>query len=108
MQDQFANTVRGLVIPPGVLNWLHEAVVDSDVNEQGARDREFKRLQEQHRRVENKLEAIYEDRLEGRITKELYDRKAGDLRAQRFELLGRMNEMRASAPAPVQIGRAHV
>jgi len=102
MQDQFATSLRALVIPPGVLNWLHEAVVDSDVNEQGAREREVKRLQDQHRRVENKLEAIYEDRLEGRITTELYDRKAGDLRAQSLDLLGRMNEMRGNAPAPVQ------
>jgi len=42
------------------------------------------------------------DRLEGRISKEQYDRKAHDLRTQSLQLLDRMNEMRLSAPAPVQ------
>jgi site-specific DNA recombinase len=90
------------VISPGVLAWLQEAVLESDLNERGAREREVKRLEEQHRRVQTKLEAIYEDRLEGRISKELYDRKAHDLRTQSLELLSRMNEMRVSAPASVQ------
>jgi len=66
------------------------------------RDRELKRLDEQHRRVQTKLEAIYEDRLEGRITKEHYDRKSHDLRTQSLQLLDRMNEMRLKAPAPLQ------
>ena len=102
MQDQFGASLRELVIPAGVLTWLQEAVVESDLNERGARDREVQRLEEQHRRVQTKLEAIYEDRLEGRISKELYDRKAQDLRAQSLELLSRMNEMRLSSPAPVE------
>jgi site-specific DNA recombinase len=102
MQDQFGASLRELVIPAGVLTWLQEAVLESDLNERGARDREVQRLEEQHRRVQTKLEAIYEDRLEGRISKELYDRKAHDLRTQSLDLLSRMNEMRISAPASVQ------
>ena len=102
MQEQFRALLRQLVIPPGVLTWLQEAVTESDLNEKGARERELKRLAEQHRRVQAKLEAIYDDRLEGRISKDLYDRKSHDLRTQGLELLGRMNEMRVSAPAPVE------
>jgi DNA invertase Pin-like site-specific DNA recombinase len=102
MQDQFGTILRELVIPPGVLDWLQEAVVETDLNERGARDREIERLEEQHRRVQTKLEAIYEDRLEGRISTALYDRKAHDLRTHSLDLLGRMNEMRKSAPAPIQ------
>ena len=52
--------------------------------------------------MQTKLEAIYEDRLEGRITKEHYDRKSHDLRTQSLQLLDRMNEMRLKAPAPLQ------
>jgi site-specific DNA recombinase len=85
------------VIPPGVLTWLQEAVAESALNERGGREREAKRLQEQHRRVQMKLEAIYEDRLEGRITKEMYDRRARDLREQGLELWRRINEIHANA-----------
>jgi hypothetical protein len=102
MQDQFGGLLRELVIPPGVLTWLQEAVVESDLNEGGALDRELKRLEEQHRRVQTKLEAIYEDRSEGCITRTSYDRKSHDLRTQNLELLKRINEIPVSTPAPVK------
>ena len=48
MQTQFAAALKELIIPPGILNWLQESVSESDLNEQAARDREVKRLEEQH------------------------------------------------------------
>jgi hypothetical protein len=45
---------------------------------------------------------MYEDRLEGRISPEMYDQKAKELRAQGLELLRRMNDIQATAPVAVQ------
>lgn len=103
MQDQLAEALRELVIPAGVLKWLEETVAEFDLNERGARNREVKRLEERHRRLASKLEAMYEDRLEGRVSLEMYDRKYKELRAQGLELLRRINEIQASAPAPVRL-----
>ena len=75
-EDQFAAALKELVIPPAILKWLQESVSESDLNEQAARDRELKRLEEQHRRLASKLDVLYDDRLEGRISPEMYDRKA--------------------------------
>jgi site-specific DNA recombinase len=102
MQDRFAASLRELVIPPGVLTWLNEAVSQSDLNERASREREIGRLQEQRRRFDSKLDAIYEDRLEGRITPEMYDRKVSDLRGQLLTLSRRIDEIRAAAPAAVE------
>ena len=102
MQDQLASSLRELVIPPGVLEWLQEAVGESDLTQQVAREREIKRMEEQHRRIEAKLEAMYEDRLDGRITPEMYDRKTSELRSQAAELASRVSAVRAAAPAPVE------
>ena len=101
MRDQFAASLRELTIPPGVLQWLQETVTESDLNERAARDREVKRLDEQARRIDGKLDAMYDDRLEGRISPEMYDRKAQDLRAQALGLRQRIEEVRISQPAPV-------
>jgi hypothetical protein len=84
-----------------VLTWLNEAVSESDLNERASREREIARLEEQRRRFDSKLEAMYEDRLERRITPEMYDRKAGELRGQSLTLSRRIDEIRAAAPAPV-------
>jgi hypothetical protein len=45
MQDQLADSLRALVIPRGVLNWLQEAIGKSDLTERATRDRETKRLE---------------------------------------------------------------
>jgi site-specific DNA recombinase len=102
LESQIATSLRELVIPPGVLTWLQEAVAEPDLTERAARDREQNRLEEQQRRIKLKLETLYGDRLEGRISPEMYDRKAGELRAQAADLLRKLNQLRSSAPAPVQ------
>lgn len=102
MQDQFSASLRELVIPPEVLRWLHEAVAGSDLTERAAREREIARLEEQRRRTDAKLDPMYEDRLEGRITPEMYDRKASEIRAQAVALSRRIDEIQAALPAPVR------
>jgi site-specific DNA recombinase len=102
MQNRFAASLRELVVPPGVLTWLNEAVSESDLNERASREREIARLEEQRRRFDSKLDAMYEDRLEGRITPEMYDRKASELRGQSLTLSRRIDEIRAAAPAAVE------
>jgi site-specific DNA recombinase len=102
VQDQFAAALKELVIPPAILKWLQESVSESDLNEQAARDREMKRLEEQHRRLGSKLDVLYDDRLEGRISPEMYDRKALECRNHATALERRIGQIRAGAPAPVQ------
>ena len=58
MQDQFAGSLRELVVPPGVLAWLNETVSESDLNERASREREITRLEEQRRRLDSKLDAM--------------------------------------------------
>jgi len=67
MEDQLALSLRELTIPSEVLTWLRLAVSESDLSERGARDRELKRLEEQHRRVDAKIEAMYETNLKAEL-----------------------------------------
>ena len=60
------------------------------------------RLEEQHRRLSSKLDVLYDDRLEGRISPEMYDRKALEYQNQTTALGRRIEEIRAGAPAPAQ------
>ena len=84
------------------MKWLQESVSESDLNDQAARERELKRLEEQNRRLVSKLDVLYDDRLEGRISPEMYDRKALGCQNQATTLARRIEEIRAGAPAPAQ------
>ena len=55
VEDKFAAALKELVIPPRILKLLQESVSEADLNERAARDRELKRLEEQHRRLSSKL-----------------------------------------------------
>lgn len=100
LQERFAASLKELTIPPAVLSWLQEAVAESDLTQRGAHIRSLARLEEQLRRIDTKLHTLYDDRLEGRITPETYDRKARDLRGQALDLSQQSDRIRASAPAP--------
>lgn len=102
VQEQFASALRDLVVPREVLTWLAEAVADSDLSERAVREKTVRKLEEQHRSMQTKLERLYEDRLEGRITTEWYDRKAKELHMQAAELARKITDIRAAAPAPVE------
>jgi DNA invertase Pin-like site-specific DNA recombinase len=101
MEDQLAVSLRALVLPKEVLSWLRDEVSQSDLNESAARDRELKRFEEQHRRLDTKIDAMYDDKLEGVITADMYNRKVAEFRSRSLELLRRMNEIRVSEPAPL-------
>jgi hypothetical protein len=54
VEDRFAAALKEIAIPLAVLKLLRESVSESDLNEQAARDRELKRLEEQHPRLVSK------------------------------------------------------
>ena len=101
IEEQFNALLQDLTIPPEVLQWLQEEVAGSDQTEQAAREREIAQLVRQQRRIDASLDAMYDDRLDGRITAEMYDRKARDLGATREQLVRRMEEIRNAEAAPV-------
>ena len=64
------------MIPQPVLEWLGDSVLESDRTEQSAREQTIKRLQAQHDQIESRIETMYMDKLDGRITQEFFDRNS--------------------------------
>jgi site-specific DNA recombinase len=63
----FASILKELVIPPAILEWLGDNVLESGRTEQAARDQSIRRLQTQCDRIEARIETMM-DKLDGRIT----------------------------------------
>ena len=66
-----------------MLEWLNDAVLTSDRTEQAARAETIKKLQTRHERIESRIEAMYMDKLDGRITQEFFDKQAAVCRPAR-------------------------
>jgi hypothetical protein len=100
--ENFARNLGELIVPPDVTEWLQAIYVESDVTERAARERVIKQHQAQYERLEGRIEILYTDRLDGRISPTVYDAKAGEIRAQQQAVLRKIEQIRSAAPAPVE------
>jgi site-specific DNA recombinase len=98
----FAGILQELVIPPPILEWLGVTVLESDRTEQAAREQTVKRLQTQHNHIESRIETMYMDKLDGRITQEFFDRNSTTWRVEQEALLQMIQNVQVAAPVPVE------
>jgi len=70
-----------------VLAWVATALRDSHADQKQFHDEAVAKLQREHRRLQECIDAMYLDKLDGRIYNEFFDRKAGEFRAGQSRLL---------------------
>ncbi|HTP89856.1 MAG TPA: recombinase family protein [Bryobacteraceae bacterium] len=76
LKQQFSQRLRALVIPSEILEWLNTELLPCDQTEEAARRQTARRYQAELERSRNRLNLLYEDRLQGRITAAMYDERA--------------------------------
>ena len=103
VHTEFTDILRRLVIPERVLKWLSAELERSTDHEERTRQQTTKSWQDECDRVQGRLDAMYEDKLDGRITPEQYDRKAKDLRSRQDALRTKIRE-RKSTTADLRAG----
>ncbi|MBI3679046.1 MAG: hypothetical protein HY235_01350 [Acidobacteria bacterium] len=101
LASQFTDILQELVIPQAILYWLSAEVLDSDRTERASREQAVKRLQARYDQVEARIETMYVDKIEGRITQAFFDKQAEGWRNEQQAVLRKIEEIQKAAPAPV-------
>jgi DNA invertase Pin-like site-specific DNA recombinase len=101
LSGEFGNALRELIIPPAILEWLDDAVLDSDRTEQAARAEGIKKLKTRSDQIDARIETMYMDKLEGRISQELFDKNASGWRREQDDLQRRIQDIEKTTPAPI-------
>jgi site-specific DNA recombinase len=101
LAGEFSSILRDLVIPRPVLDWLGDALLESDRTEHATRQQAIKRLRVRHEQIEARIETMYTDKLDGRITQEQFDRRSGDCWREQEAVLAKIRHLELTAPAPV-------
>jgi hypothetical protein len=83
---EFASTLSQLVVPQEILAWLTDEVNASDFTQAVAREKTVKRHEAEVRCLRDRLNTLYEDRLDGTITKAFYEAKSATIQAQITDL----------------------
>jgi site-specific DNA recombinase len=102
LSREFANLLQELVIPPAILEWLSDTVLESDRTERAAREQAIKRLRLRYEQIAKRIETMYLDKLDGRITQEFFDRQSAVWRRDQDRILGQIQEIHKSTAAPVE------
>jgi site-specific DNA recombinase len=87
LEECFADLLKGLVLDDEVMRWMTEALQQSHEDERRFHEEAITRLQAEYTRLQNRVEAMYMDKLDGQVDTVFFDRKAAEWRAEQGRLM---------------------
>ena len=87
LEEQFAELLDRFAFDDEVLDWVSKAFRASHNDEKHHREEAVRRIQGDYDRLQHRIDAMYIDKLDGRVTADFFDRKAGEWRAEQSECL---------------------
>lgn len=91
---QLGEPLKRLRITSERMEWILQALKASHADEMKYRDEETRQIERERAEVQRKLDAVYEDKLAGVISTELWERKHAEYSHRLGRLLGTLSEHR--------------
>ena len=100
----FADLLKGLVFDDEVMDWIVDALHQSHADEKRFRRDAIARLQDEQSKLQNRLDKLYDDRLDGFIEPDFFERKSREWRQTQKRLTDQSAEYENAAHDYVQDG----
>lgn len=81
-----AGLVKRIQLEENLLDWLRETLRQSHADEQAFHDAQIEALEEKEKAIQRRLDQIYIDKLDGKITEEFWRQKTDEWRAEQDEI----------------------
>jgi site-specific DNA recombinase len=104
LDECFADLLKGLIFDDQVMDWIVEALHQSHADEKRFREDAIIRLQEEQSKIQNRLDRLYDDRLDGFIEPDFFERKSREWRQTQKRLADQITEYQEAAHDYVQDG----
>ncbi len=104
LEQEFGHVLKQITIDEEVAAWVTKALRESHADERRSRQEAETRLHRDLHRIQNKLDMLYEGRLEGRITLDYYDRKSQEMRGEQTRLHRGLEGLRTANESYVEAG----
>ncbi len=79
---QFSHILKGLRIDDSIAQWIVDAIEANTADTRKTLTESRARLEAQRKRLRNRSEVLYDDRLDGRIDVTLFDKKSAEIRRE--------------------------
>ena len=87
LEKQFTDVAGGDLVQPGGAGLGRPGARDGHKDEKKFHDEAIAKLQREHKRIQDRIDAMYMDKLDGRIDAEFFDRKAAEFRAEQCRIM---------------------
>jgi len=87
LEERFAELLDRLRFDDEVLAWVSQALHVSHDDEKQHHEDAIRRIQAEYNRFQNRIDAMYIDKLDGRIDVDFFDQKAAEWRAEQQRCL---------------------
>jgi DNA invertase Pin-like site-specific DNA recombinase len=87
LEEKFAQMLNEIQFNPEVLEWAADAVRDGRVDDRKAHTDAIERLRREHRRIQDRIDRMYDDKLDGRIDNDFFDQKAAEFRSEQARIM---------------------
>ena len=104
LEERFSDLLRGLSFSETTLEWVTEALRQSHKDEKQHHAEAVERLQAEFNRLRDRIDAAYEDKLDGRIDGEYFDRKESEWRTEQARVLRDIERHKAASESYIEEG----
>ena len=96
LEKQFTELLGRLHFDDEVLEWVRDALHASHADQRREHEEAIRRLQAEHKRLGDRINAMYVDKLDGKIGGDFYDKFAGEWREEQLRLQREINRHEAA------------
>lgn len=106
LEGELRRLLRALYIDPATLAYVREALRSSHEDQRQHHVAALERLHKQYLALQQRVEVAYEDRLDGRISADLFERKSAEWRAEQGRIRREMARHEAADRVYIEEGLA--
>ena len=104
LEKQFGEALKRLQFDGDVLNWVCTALKESQVDKQQYHEETLSRLQGEYSRLDSRIDAMYIDKLDGKITETCFNGKAGAWREEQQQILVKIQSLQNASQCYINEG----
>ncbi|MFZ7113386.1 MAG: recombinase family protein [Desulfatiglandales bacterium] len=93
---QFGEAIRAIKMDDEVLGWVIAALRESHADEKQYHADQMASLQTQYDKLQRRLDAMYEDKLDGRINQTYYDQKSSTWKKEQDDIFRKMERLQGA------------
>ena len=96
LDRHFTEALRAIKMDREVLEWVVTALKESHNEEKTYHDEMVSTLQKQYQKLQDRVDAMYVDKLDGKVSEDFFNRKAEDWRREQTDIFHKIEQHRGA------------